>query len=86
MRKIEPVVMDYEGEPAVIIDGEIFDAEPPRSVWSDKYCEYLDSDEGEIYWDSDECEWKIEEYEREPSMGRLYGRDWYDCNTDWRNW
>ena len=82
--KIEPVVLDYEGEPAVIINGEIFDAYPPRDVWSDRLYDYVDTKEVpcEVYWDSDECDWKVELLDVCGNDARDYGTDWYDCNTD----
>ena len=77
---IEYTVMDYEGEPVTIEDGEILDAEPPRSVWSEKREEYLDDTEGEIYWDSEARDWAIEEYDFYGNDVRDYGRAWWDCN------
>ena len=84
MSEIEPVVMDYEGEPVTIEDGEILEAEPPRDVWSDRLFEYVDTEECacEVYWDSDECDWKVALLEECGNDARDYGRDWYDCNTD----
>lgn len=84
MTKIEPVVMDYEGEPVTIIDGEIFDAYPPRVVWSDRLQDYVDTDEEycEVYWDSDECDWKVDLLDVCGNDARDYGTSWYDCNTD----
>lgn len=81
--EVEPVVMDYEGEPAIIINGEIYEASPPRDVWSDRLQDYVDTEEEccEVYWDSDECEWKAYVY-TPTNDARDYGRDWYDCNTD----
>ena len=86
--KIEPVVMDYEGEPVTIINGEIFDAYPPRDVWSDRLYDYVDTKEVpcEVYWDSDECDWKVELLDVCGNDARDYGTGWYDCNTDWRSW
>ena len=71
---VEYTVLDYEGEPVTIEDGEILEAEPPES------------DEGEYYWDSQECDWEFEPYDRNGNDARDYGMGWYDCNTDWRSW
>ena len=54
---IEYTVMDYEGEPAIIENGRILEAEPPKEIWDERRDEYR---EGEIYWDSEELEWKLD--------------------------
>ena len=83
---IEYVVMDYDGEPVTIEDGQMWEAEPPRSVWHDSSQKYIDKEDGEIYWDGDEVEWKVEHYDFNGNDRELYGMGWYDCNTDWRDW
>ena len=77
---IEYVVMDYDGEPVIIKDGEMWKPSPPRSVWHERRGEYVDEEDGEIYWDSDELDWKIELYDFNGNDRKLYGMDWYDCN------
>lgn len=57
---IEYVTLDYDGEPVTIEDGEILDAEPPKEVWSDYKFRYMTEDEGDIFWDSEALDWKIE--------------------------
>ena len=49
---IEYVVMDYEGEPTIIEDGQMWEAPPPR---------YYDDDTNELkyqVWNSEDCEWE----------------------------
>ena len=53
---IEYTVLDCEGEPVTIKNGHMYEAEPPRSVWHNWRGEYVDKEDGEIYWDSDELE------------------------------
>ena len=77
---IEYVVMDYDGEPVTIEDGRMWEAEPPKEVWHDRRGEYVDEEEGEIYWDSDDLDWKIELYDFNGNDRELYGMGWYDCN------
>lgn len=55
---IEYTVMDYEGEPVTIEDGEIGEVDTPRDIYDDDYG-YVTKDDGEIYWDSDDVEWKF---------------------------
>ena len=84
---IEYTVMDYEGEPVTIKNGDMWDAEPPEEVYSDRDDKYYTKEQGDIYWDSDKCDWDIEVYDEPCGNDReLYGAGWYDCNTDWRNW
>lgn len=77
---IKYIIMDYEGEPVTIENGRILDVEPPRSVWHERRDKYIDSDDGDVYWDSEELDWKIEPYDYYGNDARDYGRDWYDCN------
>ena len=58
---IEYVVIDYDGEPTLIVDGELLNAEPPTELWDDWREEYRGGDD--VYWDSDACEWALEPYE-----------------------
>lgn len=83
---IEYVVMDYDGEPVTVENGDIREAEPPTELWNDRREEYRGGKDM-IYWDSDACEWTLEPYNEPCGNDReLYGLGWYDCNTDWRNW
>lgn len=83
---IEHVTIDYDGGPVIIEGGAMYVAFPPRAVWSDELDRYVDREDDEeygveeIYWDSDVCRWRAVVYKREPSMGKLYGMGWYDCN------
>lgn len=73
---IEYTIMDYEGEPTIIENGEMYEPSPPYDCETDKWAE----------WNSETCEW---EFEPDDSCGndrRDYGGGWYDCNTDWRSW
>lgn len=72
---MEYVVMDYEGEPVTIEDGEIYYAEPPDTAWDERREEYR---EGEIYWDSQDLEWKVEPEDEYPaeSLVELEYRCW----------
>ena len=83
---IEYTVMDYDGEPVTIKDGEIWDARQLQTVWHEGREEYIDKDDEEIYWDSDDVELKVTPYYFNGNDRELYGMGWYDCNTDWRNW
>lgn len=71
---IEHVVMDYDGEPVTIENGEICDAEPPTELWDDWREEYRGGKDM-IYWDSNACEWALEPYD-EPCAA--LGKDEYD--------
>lgn len=59
---IEYVVMDYEGEPAIIKDGRAIEPDKPLSVWDDDRDEKC-YDKDRMYWNSDACEWALEPYE-----------------------
>ena len=82
--EIEYVVMDYEGKPVSIEDGEICEEDPPRASsevqeysWNLLYKE----------WDSDKCEWVDPDIsDMCGNDARDYGTGWYDCNTDWHRW
>lgn len=52
---IEYTVMDYEGEPVTIEDGEIYEADPPtsNSQWNSDDCEWEDPDELESTFGSE---------------------------------
>lgn len=76
---IEYTVMDYEGEPTIIENGEMYDAEPPTRILDD-YGTYHDEDEGEIYWDSEKRDWDIDLYDFNGNDRKDYGLGWYDCN------
>ena len=82
---IEYTVMDYEGEPVTIEDGEISEVDTPRDIYDADYG-YVTKEDGEIYWDSDDVEWKFEPYDFCGNDRKDYGMGWYDCNTDWRRW
>lgn len=77
---IEYTILDYEGEPTVIKGGEMWEAEPPREVWYDREDRYLSKDEGDIYWDSDKCDWDIDPYDFNGNDREDYGLGWWDCN------
>lgn len=82
---IEYTVMDYEGEPVIIENGEMYDAEPPDDVY-DRYDNRYSKDQGDIYWNSEKGDWEIELYDFNGNDREEYGLGWYDCNTDWRTW
>ena len=76
---IEQVVMDYDGEPVTIENGEMYDAEKPLGIWDEDREEFC-YDQDRMYWDKDACDWALEPYE-EPlgNDADLYGRSWFDC-------
>lgn len=78
---IEHVVMDYDGEPVTIENGEIYDAESS----------YYDHEKGRTVtqiWNPATLDWEDPDDDDEPCGNdrALYRLGWYDCNTDWRNW
>lgn len=74
------VVMDYEGEPVLIINGVIKDAPAPKS----KYYTGWTDDTDYMIWNSETLEWE------EPiwlGMNAPYhGLTYEECNTDFRSW
>ncbi len=62
---IEYTVLDYEGEPVTIEDGEMLIADPPDYDFS---------------WNSEDCEWEPDDIEGElgsESLEELEMRCWY---------
>lgn len=77
---IEYTVMDYEGEPTIIENGEMWEVEPPKEVWHDRHDRYYTKEDGDIYWDSDKLDWDIDLFDFCGNDRELYGLGWYDCN------
>jgi len=65
---MEYVVMDYEGEPTIIEDGEMWIAERPYDADREIYAD----------WDSEECEWEFEPEDEYPaeSLSELERQCW----------
>lgn len=77
------VVLDSSGEPVYIKDGRILCAEPPGIIYCDDIGRWVDTDEGtedydvdDVWWDSEEREWKISVYRHEPSDAKSFS--WFN--------
>lgn len=68
---IEYTVLDYEGEPVTIENGEILEASPPRAT-NERGCEIRYQ-----VWNPDECDWEDEEPEDSESLWELESRCYY---------
>lgn len=69
---IEHVLMDYEGEPVSIEEGEMFTWYPDEGEhWNSETCEFEpDEDEEEAYGDDDDA----------PVVAPYFDTGWHDCN------
>lgn len=75
----DAVVLDYYGEPVVILDGEIYDEEPPEEMFDWDRWEYRKC---KAYWNSQECRWDWDWADEEtyPDDRKAMGMSWWDCN------
>lgn len=72
---LEPVILDYDGTPVSIEEGELLEWYPDDGEhWNPDTRQFEPNDDDEF--DDDDY----------GNAAKLYGRGWYDCNTDWRNW
>ena len=78
---MEAVIMDYDGEPVIIEDGELLVVYPDDGEhWNSTTRQFEPDDD-----DDDEPRGDEDDYDR--SFRKLYGGGWDDCNTNpdfWR--